>query len=69
MNDTAIDLGLSTCTKTVSHLGYTTYVNICNGLSKDVPWGNLDWLGFVALAGFGLLMGAFLVYIVLDIIN
>jgi hypothetical protein len=40
---TDINANVTACLVTKSHVGYDTYVNICSGVSKDVPWTALDW--------------------------
>lgn len=32
------------CLKSISHIGSTTYMNVCNGATYSVPWGGADWI-------------------------
>lgn len=41
---TDLNLNSADCIKSISHIGSTTYVNICSGTHVDVPWGSVDWL-------------------------
>ena len=38
------------CIRSVSRFGRTTYVNICNGQSVDVPWGEMTFFWVVTFA-------------------
>lgn len=45
------------CIKSVSNFGFTTYHNICNGTSVNVPWGMVDMvLGSMLCASLLLLL-------------
>ena len=58
-----INANLAKCIQEIHHIGSTTYVNICSGAEKTVPWGSRDWV-FCLFIG-GLLGGALLVVIFL----
>lgn len=40
------------CLKATSHIGGTTWHNVCNGAVNYVPWGMGDWI--LASLGLGL---------------
>jgi hypothetical protein len=40
------DVNLTKCLVAKEHLGYTTYINICNDAEKIIPWTTGDWVGF-----------------------
>ncbi len=72
--DATVALNSSRCIQEAAHFGYTTYVNICSGISTNVAWGGVDWCGFafigllavLLLAGvialIGLVIGAVMDY-------
>lgn len=57
---TTLNLNTNECLKSVAHLGYDSYHNICNGNVINLAWGGIDWLGFGFLAtitiGLGILV-------------
>jgi hypothetical protein len=66
---TDINANVTTCLVTKNHVGYDTYVNICSGVSKDVPWTALDWLSAGCTAALVvLLVGIFvgLIWLAID---
>lgn len=48
MTDLTITQNAAKCIEHSWSIGGQTAVNVCNGMSTWVPWGSLDWLGFVA---------------------
>lgn len=40
------------CIKTMTHWGYNTYNNICNGAVSQVDWGSMDYVAYLGLAVF-----------------
>lgn len=54
------------CIKEAQNWGSTTYFNICTNESSKVPWGFMDFLGWILLLAF--LFGAIslLVFIIKD---
>ena len=54
-----INFNAVNCLKEVADLGHTTYVNVCNGAQSTVPWGAVDWMGFVLLTAIVLLLLGF----------
>ena len=44
MNPTQITVDLDRCFKSSLNLGYTTYHDICRGVTHNVPWGTVDWI-------------------------
>lgn len=40
------------CVKSINQIGQTIYQNICDGSVTAVPWGNLDYLGMIAISLF-----------------
>jgi hypothetical protein len=56
---------LEQCLKEISHIGGTTYQNICTGENVFVPWGTLDWIVVLGLGLLGLVsLGIFIKTIV-----
>jgi hypothetical protein len=43
------DINLTKCLVAKEHLGYTTYINICNDTEKVIPWTTGDWIGTTLL--------------------
>jgi hypothetical protein len=43
------NINFNQCVKSVSHVGYDTYINICNGTSYTLQWGILDYLLLIFL--------------------
>lgn len=68
--DTEIALNNMHCLVTKNHVGYDVVMNICNGVSKTVPWTSLDWIGasLAALMIFGLFafIAGFIWVVVMD---
>lgn len=56
-----VALDQTACIVAQSDIGQTITHNICTGATAVVPWGSADWLGFCALAGIGLFLGALLI--------
>ena len=48
MENANVNLNQSACIVQKEYIGHTTYVNICNHTSTDVPWSSVDyfWIGF-----------------------
>lgn len=53
-----LNFNAAECIKSVSNFGATTYVNICNGNTKVVPWGTVDWVLAISVCGIGALIAA-----------
>lgn len=43
-----LNANINQCIKAIEYIGHTTYLNICNGKSYDVPWGTA-WIVQVPL--------------------
>jgi len=39
------------CFKEVHNWGNTVFMNICDGSQSVVPWGAVDWMGGILIAG------------------
>lgn len=48
MENVNVNLNQAACIVQKEYIGYTTYVNICNHTSTDVPWSTADYfeIGF-----------------------
>lgn len=66
------DINVTKCLVAKEHLGYTTYINICNDAEKVIPWTTGDWVGFTIsltmLALLILLVGG-VIYITRDMLR
>jgi hypothetical protein len=59
---------LEQCLKEISNWGGTTYQNICDGTSKFVPWGSVDYFWYLTLGIAGIVVvGLFVALIVMMI--
>lgn len=71
MAEHEVNLNNADVIKDESHLGFTIHHNISKGSMVRVPWGGLDWLGFVAGSLFALafltLLGVFAVAVMSSI--
>lgn len=47
------------CIKEASNFGNTVYMNVCNGSSSIVPWGSLDWFGWIFIGVCVVVLGYF----------
>ena len=56
-------LDFNNCLKEVNHIGYTTYVNVCNHTFSNVSWGAYDWF-LTITASLMILAGLFVVFYV-----
>lgn len=47
-------INMARCIQEAHHVGYTKFYNVCTttGDFTSVPWGSLDWAGFVLFGGF-----------------
>ena len=53
--------GTTACIQSINNIGNTIYTNICTGVVKTVPWGNLDWtLAVIGTALGVLIIGSFI---------
>jgi hypothetical protein len=57
--DQTINANMAKCIQSVSHLGYTSYHNICTGAVTDLSWGGPDWvLGVLVTILFAIMIAA-----------
>ena len=54
------------CLRQVYDIGETTVMNICNGSSSVVPWGTIDWAGYILATALVLGLIGFLIKIIRD---
>ena len=46
-----VNLNNAACVVSKEHIGYTQYVNMCNGVEKTVYWSSFDYLGILLAIG------------------
>jgi hypothetical protein len=42
-----INANFAHCIQHANYIGHDIFYNICSGTNVTVPWGSLDWVGFV----------------------
>lgn len=63
--DQTLTVNATHCLKAIANFGSTTYQNVCNGTSVDVPWGTMDYAGVLFVGG----LGAIVVLVVLAVMS
>lgn len=53
-----INVNAAKCMQSVSHWGYNTFHNVCQGTSVDLAWGIGGYVEAAAVAGLFLFIGA-----------
>lgn len=57
------------CFKEIFHFGSITYVNICTGTEKNVPWGFGDWIGYLMLYGICAFVVVLIFFFIIKIVS
>lgn len=49
IDNTTSSTNLANCVIEKTHMGYDTFVNVCNGIHTNVPWTAFDYLTNISM--------------------